>query len=146
MSRNAIVGHFPSIENQSFTITSPRTQSHNCIAYAAGDTRRWWWPDPFGIGYWPTKAQRVLHLAAFQQAFESLGYELTADGEFEDGSEKVAIYCKDGVPTHASRQLGNGLWTSKLGPEEDISHSALGVSGSTYGEIAIFMKRLKVTS
>ena len=63
-------------------------------------------------------------------------------GNFEKGFEKIAIYSdKMKTPTHAARQLDNGSWTSKLGRCNDISHDVIGVSGFTYGQIAVFMKR-----
>lgn len=44
--------------------------------------------------------------------------------------------------THAARQLPNGLWTSKLGQLEDITHATPQViAGSDYGEVMQFMKR-----
>ena len=41
----------------------------------------------------------------------------------------VAIYQSGGLPTHAARQLSDGNWTSKLGPNIDITHSLSGLEG-----------------
>lgn len=35
---------FPGLQGTSFEITSPRDRRYNCVAWAANDTRRWWWP------------------------------------------------------------------------------------------------------
>ena len=77
--------------------------------------------------------------------FLAAGYELCGDGNLEDGYEKIAIYAKDGEPTHAARQLGDGRWTSKLGKYEDIEHDSLdalnGEGFGEYGSVALFMVR-----
>lgn len=141
MSRSDILEAFPNINNGQLELTSPATPKYNCIAYAADDHHRWWWPDPDGICYWPPSAQRAVRLAAFQQAFETLGYKLTDNHDVEAGKQKIAIFCKDSLPTHASKQLSDGSWSSKLGKLEDISHDKSGVEGATYGTITLVMER-----
>jgi hypothetical protein len=137
----AIFDAFPNLDPGAFQATSPATPRYNCIAYAAGDQTRWWWPDPDGNCYWPKQAQRIVRLAAFQQAFESLGYALTKDGEFDPGIEKIAMFALSAEPTHAARQLDGGIWSSKLGNEIDISHNLLGVENDIYGQVAFYMRR-----
>lgn len=134
---------FPSIDTESLEITSPRTDTYNCIAYAAGDQSKWWWPDPIGIAYWPKGVVRTENLIAFQMAFESLGYALTADEEFNPEYERIAIFHKNGKPTHAARQIDEIHWTSKLGRNFDIFHDLRGVEGETYGEVSLIMERKK---
>jgi hypothetical protein len=64
--------------------------------------------------------------------------------ELEQGQEKIAIYARDGEPTHAARQLEDGSWTSKLGPSVDISHAATSaVEGSLYGAVVRYMRRVR---
>ena len=133
---------FPNLSDKT-EITSPDTSRYNCVAYAAGDTSRWWWPDTMKFAYWPQGCIRMETLSAFQAAFETLGYELCANGEYQTNIEKIAIFHKNKIPTHAARQIGNGIWTSKLGEWFDISHEIKGVSGSSYGDIAFFMERKK---
>ena len=54
---------------------------------------------------------------------------------------------KEGVPSHAARQLPSGHWTSKLGKAEDIRHSTLEAVesdpnlGLGYGKVAVILKR-----
>ncbi|MCP3882920.1 MAG: hypothetical protein GY701_31660 [Sulfitobacter sp.] len=124
---------------------SPVDQDYNCIAYAAGDTQRWWEPpSPFRGGtYWPPGAPAEITIEAYVAAFQTLGYQPCEDGDPEDGIEKVALFQKDGLPTHAARQsLDTGSWESKLGQGYDITHEEVdGVGGSDYGEPVIFMSR-----
>jgi hypothetical protein len=58
------------------------------------------------------------------------------------GREKVALYAVDAVPTHAARQLPNGWWTSKLGPNVDIEHADLSaLADGVYGMPAALVYR-----
>ena len=137
---------FPNLNVETTTITSPSTSKYNCIAYAAGDQQRKWWPDIANIGYWPPGCLRLPTLPVFQMAFNTLGYEVCADGALEDGFEKVAIFHQNNAPTHAAKQLPDGAWSSKLGDWFDISHGPDCLCGhdvDAYGEIAFFMRRQK---
>jgi len=133
---------FPNL-NDTFEITSPVDNEYNCIAWAAGDTERWWWPDLEYTSYWPPNIERKETLISFIEAFKALGYEVTDSPEQKNGYEKIAIYTKKNTnsPTHASRQLKSGNWTSKIGSSHDIEHDLHGVDGEIYGEIAVIMER-----
>ena len=50
-------------------------------------------------------------------------------------------FAKDGICTHASLQLADGKWTSKLGFLNDISHSLHALEGELYGSVVCIMKR-----
>lgn len=135
---------FPNLLIQGYSITSTATPEYNCIAWAADDDEVWWWPDSMNTAYWPPQIQREETIEAFIQAYETLGYVQCGTPDYEEGFEKIAIYEKDGKPTHAARQLSIGRWTSKLGELEDIGHHALeGLHGQAYGTVAAFMKRVK---
>jgi hypothetical protein len=118
---------------------------YNCIAWAASDTRKWWWPDDpvIGYGYWPSGAAREVTIPAFIAAFNTLGYAVCLDGSIENGFEKVAIFADHNAePTHAARQLTDGVWTSKFGAYEDIRHVVLAcLEGPRYGKVFVYMKR-----
>jgi hypothetical protein len=149
MSGSWPAGDFPNLHFTNHAITSPTSKLYNCIAWAAGTDARWWWPDAANIGYWPPSVPREETVAAFIQAYGLQGYVTCSDGAFEVGFEKIAIYAKrigfDLVPTHAARQLGNSLWTSKLGNCEDIEHATLdSLTGPSYGAPVVFLKRLRL--
>lgn len=133
---------FPSLASSGYTITSPSTPEYTCIAWAAGDTERWWWPLTGSFAYWPSNVPVQETLAAFIKAFATLGFMPCDGSHMEQGYEKVALYIdQNGKPTHAARQLPNGRWTSKLGKIEDIEHELDGVTGSVYGSVAQILKR-----
>ncbi len=134
---------FPRLSESSYRITSPISCSYNCIAWAAAEEDVWLWPDFMFQYYWPPGVPREETVEAFVQAFRSRGYVNCESGDLDVGFEKVAIFARpEGTPTHAARQLPDGTWTSKLGPDVDISHDVLtSVSGLHYGEPAAFLRR-----
>jgi hypothetical protein len=143
---------FPKLSHTRFTlddITSEKTEGYNCIAYAAKDESRPWWPAPRWLSlryyYWPDCLPRE-HPATvenFFKAFEMLGYEWCQNGKRELGFEKVAIYVDPyGVPTHMAREPGDGVWYSKLGDLQDIRHHVLeALENQAYGKAAYFMRK-----
>lgn len=131
--------HLPALTTGNWKPTSYPCVRYNCIAWAAGDDSRWWWPAD--QGYWPPDAPKELTLQAFLAAFATLGYHQCGGAHLEEGFEKVALYSKGGIPTHAARQLRDGFWTSKMGRDADISHKLLGVCGKIYGEVAVYLRR-----
>jgi hypothetical protein len=142
---------FPKLLPAGFTIddvTSPKTPVYNCIAYAAKDETRPWWPMPQHFGpryfYWPPDLPRQIipTVENFFSAFEKLGYERCSTSDHEEGFEKVVLYVKNGVPKHMAREIGDGVWYSKLGDEQDIRHHVFdAVENQIYGEARYFMRR-----
>jgi hypothetical protein len=130
---------FPKLSAENHEITSPKTVRYNCIAWAAGDTDRWWQPGMF----WPVRSSRDDHgVGNVVEAFRSLGYEECDDGTQQEGFEKLAIYGSAMMYTHAARQLPDGRWTSKLGQLEDMTHTTTdAIEGGDYGEVVQYMKR-----
>jgi hypothetical protein len=105
---------FPGLQGTAYRVTSPPADNYNCIAWAAGDTAAWWWPDepdqPVSA-FWPPGVPRVETMDAFVKAFEALGYVASSDERLEGGYEKIALFALAGAPRHAARQLPNGRWT-----------------------------------
>ncbi len=132
---------FPNLKPGNHRITSDRTIDYNCIAWAAGDDRRWWWPGAIPDTYWPDGVARIEELACFIEAFSTLGYAPCEDSGLDEGLEKVVIYAKDDKPTHAARQLPDGSWSSKLGRSFDISHTLDALDGPDYGGIVLCLAR-----
>ena len=144
MVPDLVVNPFPRLTSDSYKQTSSPTPDYNCIAWAAGEDDRWWWPDAADIYYWPEQVVRAETVDAFVQSFALLGYCQCETGQYENGFEKVVLYqsSASGKPTHMSRQLADGSWTSKLGQNIDINHyDVSGLCGPAYGEAVVFMKR-----
>jgi len=133
---------FPGPMGKSYRVTSPATDVYNCIAWAAQRVSEWWWPFDAPGHYWPTEAAKTESIPAFHDAFATLGYAICSDAELESGFERIAIFADgNGIPTHASRQLPNGRWTSKLGKLDDIEHDLLDLAGIEYGTVVLIMRR-----
>jgi hypothetical protein len=138
---------FPSLNEGNCQLTSPVDEGYNCIAWAAEDTDRWWWPDPWQLGFWPGGAPREETVEAFVAMFGLLGYAKCPDASAEASKQKVAIFVdQQGKPTHAARQLSDGRWTSKLGPDVDIAHELAALEGGRYGRVAVVLARPKMLS
>jgi hypothetical protein len=141
----SLIVDFPNLLQAKFEITSPKTKFYNCVAWAAGEDDRFWWPDKMNQAYWPKGVLRQVTLPAFISAFQTLGYNCCGNNsELEDGFEKIAIFlAHNGKPTHVARQLADGKWTSKLGANYDISHEleALAEEHGSYGLVGQIMRR-----
>ena len=56
---------FPRLRGAPYQVTSPEDDRYNCIAWAAGDPKHWWWPDePDQPVYRPGSARPCRFLVA----------------------------------------------------------------------------------
>ena len=143
MSAENLENLFPNLKQTGYAITSEEDVDYNCVAWAVGDSRKWWEPLP-GL-YWPPGIMKEYTLAAYARVFEIHGYAACDNPEFEPGYDKIAIFVDEaGAPSHATRQTTSGKWTSKIGELEDIEHDCLSaLEGEAYGTVAQIMKRLR---
>jgi hypothetical protein len=141
---------FPAAAADGYILTSAETPDYNCVAWANGldDVNMWPTFDEIPGNYWPAGAPKEQTLEAFVAAFKLEGWDDAGqDGAVEPDYEKVAIYLKNSEVTHMARQLPDGTWTSKLGPNKDISHSTLAALASSaagpslYGDVVRFLRR-----
>lgn len=131
---------FPNLAAEGFEIVDQPSERYNCIAYAAGDTSEWWWPD--GVNYWPPWAAPTDRIESLQEAFAGQGYERCDDSTVEVGYQKVALYEISGRMQHAAVQMPNGRWRSKMGKGPTIEHrSPESLSNGIYGEPNVSMRR-----
>ena len=137
---------FPRLRGTDYRIDSPQDPDYNCIAHAADDKRRRWWPDLGGLDTWPEGVPREETPEAFVAALATLGYAVCAGEDLEPGFEKVALFADgQGVPTHAARQVESGRWTSKIGELEDILHGLHDLEGAAYGSVLLVVRRSLTT-
>ena len=132
---------FPRLTANNHRTTSPVSEEYNCVAWAAGDSLRWWQPGVF----WPT-SEISFGLDSLMIAFQGLGFEPCQGSELESGFEKVALFASGAYFTHVARQIPSGKWTSKIGQLEDIEHDdPEDLAGGTYGNVSLYMRRQVVT-
>ena len=141
---------FPNLDAEGWTKTSCESEDYNCIAWAAWDQAKWWWPTGglmYGKAvYWPRTAPKKETIGAFTRAFGHRGYKRLPGNntEYESGYEKIAIYAIGFRPTHAARQLPSGLWTHKMGPAIDLETTLTAVEGPEYGRVVrVLRKKLR---
>lgn len=137
-----VEAEFPRMGLDDFQETSEPDDNYNCIAWAVGETDRWWsHVDPY---YWPSNAPKSSSIGALVEVFLGEGYENCKDSELEPRFEKVALFAESGQWRHAARQLEDGTWTSKLGVFQDIEHKSLEtLTGTYYGEVYCLLRRKK---
>ncbi len=146
-------------DDENFCITSRKTPSYNCIAWAMGFDDRWvdCYPDfdKARKKWWPEGVARDFNPDTLVSAFEMVGFVKCDDDSPEDGYDKVALYkvsplvdpmtgkkIADEGWTHAAKVLESNVYHSKIGESFDIHHSGGDVfAGSSYGSIYQFMKR-----
>jgi hypothetical protein len=134
---------FPDLRDWGYEVTSENTFDYNCIAWAARDNTRIWWPSDEGSGYWPPGAPREVTIEAFVAAYGLLGFVMCDDDMYEQEYERIAIFANEsGEPTHAALQVDAERWTSKMGPYHDIVHPLKAIEGSRYGRVVRYMKRV----
>lgn len=131
---------FPNSNNLNFKITSEVTNTYNCIAWAYGTNSNRMWPN-LNNYYWPIGIPKAEHINSFIELFKSIGYDVCSNGSLENSFEKICIYEKDGLPSHAAKQLLGGIWTSKLGLMHDVDHQEHALDDGSYGNISTYMKR-----
>ena len=135
-----LVGAFPNLANEDFETVGEPSELYNCIAFAAGDTSKWWWPD--GINYWPPWATGTNRIESLIEVFAGLGYEHCDHNDTEGGYQRVALYEVDGEMKHAAMQMSNLRWRSKMGQGPVIEHdSPESLSAGICGSPTAFMRR-----
>ncbi len=86
---------FPGLRGQVYSVTSPIDPKYNCIAWAAGDTKNWWWPSAAGKEFWPGSVARERTIEAFRDTFATLGYADCDDETLEcERRTKSAAPCR----------------------------------------------------
>ena len=129
-----------------FEITSEATPTYNCIAWAIGETERWWEGGEFSGYYWPSDVPTSHALDSLELALRKIGFERSEVGAFDSRYETIAIFEEsDEEYSHVAKALANGHWSSKIGDAEDIEHyelEALVGQRPAYGRFAFFMRRL----
>jgi hypothetical protein len=134
--------HFPNLATCEYRQTSEQTGAYNCVAWALGDSERWW--EPIGRGYhWPVGLPFTQTVKGLIGMLNHEGFKVCPDDSLEADFEKVAIYANGPNYEHIARQLEDGKWTSKLGKGEDIEHTLEGLDGDLYGSVVSILRRRK---
>lgn len=128
------------LEGWDYEVTSDITYEYNCLAHAADEDFRWWWPAKEYDTYWPEEAPCEVTREAFVLAYASIGYEVCDDAAYDPSYEKIALFFESDIPTHAAKQIDAMHWTSKLGAFHDIRHPLRALE-EYYGRALVFLHR-----
>ena len=139
---------FPNSERDKFKHHSEETTEYNCIAFALEIQDKWIDPetqDPLDgtKPWWPDKIPRDRTLSTFIKLFELYGFQKCLDKNLEEDYVRIAIFVRGDKVAHAARQIGNGMWVSKLGNGVDCIHSLSAIHNGMYGVVRQFMKKKK---
>lgn len=136
-----LITAFPKLSSEDFEIVERASEQYNCIAYAAGDTSKWW--DHNKNHHWPAHATRSNSIESLKEVFVGLGFEQCHDSSTENGYQKVALYEEQGVWKHAAIQTPEGRWRSKMGKGPVIEHrSPESLADGQYGNVTSYMRRV----
>lgn len=137
--------HAPHLEPSNWRPpVSAVTPSYNCLAFAAGDTARWWDPLEQPGLYWPPGVARGDTVGDWAKALATVGFSVNPEGSplLEPQVVQVALFANQGKASHAARQLKDGWWASKMGGIEDIEHRLpADLERGTYGQVTLWLKR-----
>ena len=146
--REIIERIFPKLHGTDWKIKSPKDPRYNCVAWAVhneinkGYPIRWWEPDKMNLYYWPLGLLRGDYsIKAYQAMFESLGYKECSREDFGTKYDNIAVFTDQGRFRHVCRQRKSSVWTSKMGPKQDIDHPLEAVSGKVYGIPTVYLQK-----
>ena len=146
--REIIERTFPKLHGTDWKIKSPIDSKYNCVAWAVhseinnGYPTCWWEPDPLNLYYWPPSLKRGDYsVKAYKAMFESLGYKTCTREDLDTKHKNIAVFEDQGRFKHVCRQRNSSIWTSKLGPKQDIDHQLEAVSGKAYGIPTIYLQK-----
>ncbi|HEX4125658.1 MAG TPA: hypothetical protein VHY37_13095 [Tepidisphaeraceae bacterium] len=125
---------------------------YNCFGHAVGFKRFWQPPSIHGDFegdprfYWPPEllggSGDNTWVHRYVEAAKTLGFDVCGDdSSWEPSFEKIVLIHSGGVFTHASLQVSETRWSSKLGDLSDFQHPLESVLRKPFGRGAIFMKR-----
>lgn len=134
---------FPNLrENYNWFLRSGQTPRYNCIGWSLSTDMDKIWPDIREQDSWPVTLPRNETFENFAAMYRLCGFVPVSNGNYEMNKEKVVIYIKNGLVSHASRQLASGAWTTKMGGGVDAEHATPEVlEGCGYGSVEGFFVR-----
>lgn len=124
--------------SENFEFSSLQDEDYNCVAWASGRDDGW-------TQFYDASGRAIRTPERYVQHFLEMGYdEVSPNGDFENGINKIAIYINTNRNhfKHVARQLPNGKWASKLGDWEDIEHSSAEDLLGFYGDKIIYLQKI----
>jgi hypothetical protein len=133
----------PNLARDGYRITSAHSLRYNCVAWALGETHRWYQAGREPNWYWPDGVLADGSLSSYVDVFVHAGFEPCDSREWEPGCEKIAIYAnEDGDFTHVAKMIDAETWTSKVGQLDDIEHRTVeSLEDERFGTVVHVLRR-----
>jgi hypothetical protein len=133
----------PGLVSAGYSIKSADDPWYNCVAFAVGDLKNFWYDAKVSGYYWPRDCGSADTLEGWVEVFQLHGYQdAFLNDSFEPEFEKIAIYGSINHPEHVARQTASGTWVGKMGKGHDIEHPTLAaVESDINGNVIKIMKR-----
>ncbi|MBM3240488.1 RHS repeat-associated core domain-containing protein [Candidatus Poribacteria bacterium] len=126
---------YPNLKWGEWSITGERTREYNCIAWSCGILDRWVW-DEVDQQTEGGNGNRTVEVEDFDGFYKKKGYQESKNCDPECKKRKIALFVKNGNPTHAARETADsGWWESKRGSNVRIMHRLSQLEGRVYGNV-----------
>ena len=126
-------------------IPNSESEEYNCISHTLNINDDISWPFDDN-NYWPV--DRYLNKESFDKFYEYHGFEkmYSLDFSYDPHSIQVALYTNNDIPTHASIQVDDIWWESKIGRLGIIRHDLFEIEDDVYGSFVQIYRKLKSTN
>ena len=139
---NHIKAYFPNLKDKEWKKTGEKTgvtgpTAYNCYAWSlCRDDIGWIEQVIDALG----NNNKILDVSDFDNFYHSRGYAVCGDCiddcKPEKDMRKIALFYKNGIPAHASKEAtDNNWWESKLGGNIRIMHRLDQLEGDEYGHV-----------
>ena len=134
--RQHAIGKYPRLRDGEWKVTGEATCKYNCIEWSLCQDDEWVWPQVDDAG----DDDGTVEISDFDEFYQDKGFTIcgtsSADCRPECRKRKVALFAKNGEPTHASKEiLDGGWWESKRGKNIKIMHKLDQMEGGDYGDV-----------
>jgi hypothetical protein len=129
---------------QNYAEASKWNFDYNCLAFVLGDYENWWEPPGLYGHYWPPGFREDVSVETVTKIIKLHGFVVEHAPDIPPLTESIAVFAKGEDWEHFAK-FANGVWSSKIGEDHDITHSSLQVlEGDLYGRVVKILSRNKV--
>jgi len=128
-----------------YLIPNSESEEYNCISHTIGRNDKISFPLGDDTDYWPVINEKTKE--AFDDFYEYHGFEkCSLDFSYDPNYIKVALFLNNDIPKHASMQVDDFWWVSKIGRLGILKHDLFEIEDDVYGKVEQIYKKLKTTN
>ena len=126
-------------------VPNSESEKYNCISHTIGRNDVSSFPLGDDTDYWPVINEKTKE--SFDKFYEYHGFEkCSLDFSYDPSYIKVALFLNKGIPKHASIQVDDFWWESKIGRLGILKHDLFEIEDDVYGKVDQIYKKLKTTN